>query len=134
MASVKETQADHHAFLFGYRSCDVDLRKLHPLPSQIPFIWQVYTENIDPLVKILHVPTMNGLIRKLRTNMDILTPGLEALMFSIYFSAITSMEEDEVSLLLVIAPTTDGLTRYFAGQEELQRRQMASARPVPVRH
>lgn len=100
MTSIKEAQADHHAFLFGYRSCDVDLRKLHPLPSQIPFIWQVYTENIDPLLKILHVPTMNGLIRKLRTNMDILTPGLEALMFSIYFAAITSMEEDEVCLPL----------------------------------
>ena len=72
------------------------------MPSQIPFIWQVYTENIDPLLKILHVPTMNSLIRKLRTNMDILTPGLEALMFSIYFSAITSMEEDEVGLLFEI--------------------------------
>ena len=60
-------------------------------------MWQVYTENVDPVFKILHVPTMNVLVRKLRTNMDILTPGLEALIFSIYFAAITSMEEDEVS-------------------------------------
>lgn len=89
---------DHHAFVLGYRSSDVDLRKLHPLPSQIPFIWQVYVENVDPLVKILHIPTMNPIIRKIRSDMDNLPPGLEALMFSIYYAAITSLEDDEVSL------------------------------------
>lgn len=87
---------DHHAFIFGYRSADVDLRPLHPLPSQMPFIWQVYVENVDPLVKILHKPTMEKLIRDMRVSLDVLTPGTEALMFSIYYAAITSMEADEV--------------------------------------
>ncbi|ORY57779.1 fungal-specific transcription factor domain-containing protein [Pseudomassariella vexata] len=96
--SDKNQSLDHHAFIFGYRSCDVDLRKLHPLPSQIPFIWQVYTENVDPVVKILHVPTMNVIIRKLRSDMNNIAPGLEALMFSIYYAAITSMEDDEVKI------------------------------------
>lgn len=91
-----ELLTDHHAFVLGYRSSDVDLRKLHPLPSQIPFIWQVYVENVDPLVKILHVPTMNPIIRKIRSDMDNLPAGLEALMFSIYYAAITSLEDDEV--------------------------------------
>lgn len=94
--SYKESATDHHSFVLGYRSCDVDLRKLHPLPSQIPFIWQVYTENVDPLVKILHVPTMNHVIRRLMTDMNGLSPALEALMFSIYYAAITSLEDDEV--------------------------------------
>jgi hypothetical protein len=88
--------AAHQAFLMGYRSADVDLRPLHPLPSQIPFIWQVYQENVDPLVKILHIPTMNNLIRSVRTNPDILTPSTEALMFSIYYAAIISMGAEEV--------------------------------------
>lgn len=94
--SDKEFLADHHAFVLGYRSSDVDLRKLHPLPSQIPFIWQVYVENVDPLVKILHVPSMNPIIRKIRSDMDNMAPGLEALMFSIYYAAITSLEDNEV--------------------------------------
>lgn len=95
--STKDQQADHHAFIFGYRSSDVDLRKLHPLPSQIPFIWQIYTENVDPIVKILHVPMMHNVIRQVRADMNTLTPGLEALMFAIYYASITSMEENEVS-------------------------------------
>ncbi|KAK8136028.1 fungal specific transcription factor domain-containing protein [Apiospora sp. TS-2023a] len=96
--STKDQQADHHAFIFGYRSSDVDLRKLHPLPSQIPFIWQIYTENVDPIVKILHVPTMHNVIRQVRADMNTLTPGLEALMFAIYYASITSMEENEVQI------------------------------------
>ncbi|KAI0853539.1 fungal-specific transcription factor domain-containing protein [Daldinia vernicosa] len=89
---------DHHGFVLGYSSSNVDLRKLHPLPSQIPFFWQVYQENVDPLVKILHVPTMNKIIRELRSNMDDISPGMEALMFAIYYASITSMEDNEVKI------------------------------------
>ncbi|TDZ16357.1 Bikaverin cluster transcription factor bik5 [Colletotrichum orbiculare MAFF 240422] len=91
-----DASTDHHAFILGYRSSDVDLRKLHPLPSQIPFMWQVYQENVEPLLKILHIPTMEKLIRDMRRNMDDLTAGNEALLFSIYYAAVTSMEDDEV--------------------------------------
>ncbi|OLN81899.1 putative transcriptional regulatory protein C139.03-like protein 10 [Colletotrichum chlorophyti] len=91
-----DAASDHHAFILGYRSSDVDLRKLHPLPSQIPFMWQVYQENVEPLLKILHIPTMEKLIRDMRRNIDELTPGNEALLFSIYYAAITSMEDEEV--------------------------------------
>jgi hypothetical protein len=87
---------DHQSFILGYRSADVDLRPLHPLPSQIPFIWQVYSENVDPILKIVHMPTMNKLIKDLRHNLDSLTPSTEALMFSVYYAAITSLDEDEV--------------------------------------
>jgi len=78
----------------------VDLRGLHPLPSQVPYLWQVYLENVDPVVKILHIPSMNKLIRELRTSMDRLTPATEALMFAIYYAATTSLEEDEVCAVL----------------------------------
>lgn len=87
---------DHTAFLFGYRSADVDLRKLHPAPAQIPYLWQVYEENVEPLIKILHVPTAEKMLRDVRKSMDGVSPGNEALMFSIYYAAITSLEEDEV--------------------------------------
>ncbi len=74
---------DHQSFIFGYRSADVDLRPLHPLPSQIPFIWQVYQENVDPILKIVHVPTMGKTIKQLRPQPRWAHPSTEALMFSI---------------------------------------------------
>ncbi|KAK7744102.1 hypothetical protein SLS53_003623 [Cytospora paraplurivora] len=90
------TEGDHHAFVLGYRSADVDLRSLHPLPSQIPYMWQVYQENVDPIVKILHIPTTTKLINQTRKNLDSLTAENEALMFAVYFAAITSMDEEDV--------------------------------------
>ena len=87
---------DHHAFIFGYRSSDVDLRPLHPLPSQIPYIWQVYLENVDNAVKIVHIPTMQKLVRTTQSNLNTLTPATETLMFAIYYAAVTSLDEDEV--------------------------------------
>ena len=93
-------QDDHHCFIMGYRSSDVDLRPLHPLPSQIPFMWQVFQENVDPILKVLHVPTMSKLIRELRNNLDSLTPSTEALMFAIYYASITSLDEDQVGLFV----------------------------------
>ncbi len=96
--------SSHQAFILGYRSADVDLRPLHPSPSQIPFMWQIFQENVDPIVKVLHVPTMNRLIREVRNNPDSLTPSTEALMFSIYYAAMTSMNDDEVRPLLLSIP------------------------------
>lgn len=90
---------DHQSFILGYRSADVDLKPLHPLPSQIPFIWQVFKENVDPILKVIHVPTMSKVINELRKNIDSLTPSMEALMFSIYYASITSLDEDEVGPL-----------------------------------
>ncbi|KAI1752663.1 fungal-specific transcription factor domain-containing protein [Xylaria castorea] len=87
---------DHHGFIFGYSSSTVDLRSLHPLPSQMLFYWQVYMENVDPIVKLLHVPATTKIIKELRSDMSTMTPSVEALVFAIYFAAITSMQEDEV--------------------------------------
>ncbi|KAI1815242.1 hypothetical protein GGS20DRAFT_356020 [Poronia punctata] len=91
-----ERHADHHGFIFGYSSSNVELRKLHPLPSQMLYYWQIYTENVDPIIKILHAPTMTKIIRGICADMNTITPGIEALMFAIYLAAITSMEPEEV--------------------------------------
>lgn len=60
-------------------------------------MWQVYQENVDPIVKVLHVPTVDKLVKETRKNLNSLTPANEALMFAIYFAAITSMDEADVS-------------------------------------
>ncbi|KAI1026910.1 hypothetical protein LB503_012757 [Fusarium chuoi] len=87
---------DHHSFLFGYSSADVDLTGLHPSPAQGSFLWQIYLENIEPLVKVLHIPTMSRLMTQVRRGEHDLRPGDEALVFAIYYSAVTSMETQEV--------------------------------------
>lgn len=109
-AANTRSEADHHAFILGYRSADVDLRPLHPLPSQIPYMWQVYKENVDPIAKVLHVPTVEKLVNQTRKDLDNLTPANEALMFAIYFAAITSMDEVDVGRPVATASRKHVLT------------------------
>ncbi|KAM0248593.1 hypothetical protein ACHAP5_003319 [Fusarium lateritium] len=94
------SERDHHSFLLGYNSSDVDLTGLHPLPAQSSFLWQIYLENIEPLVKVLHIPTMSRLMTQVRRGEHDLRSGDEALVFAIYYSAVTSMEKDEVQTSL----------------------------------
>ncbi|KAL8382200.1 hypothetical protein RB595_006131 [Gaeumannomyces hyphopodioides] len=85
------------AFLFGHPTSDVDLRSFHPLPSQIPFIWQIYDQNVNSITGVLHSPTITATVNEACKHLGNLEPPLEALMFAIYMGAIVSMEEEEVT-------------------------------------
>lgn len=104
---LERTPSQRHAFLFRHNlsASPPDLREFHPLPSQIPFLLDVYAENVNSIGRIIHIPTVAKMVRNLRgSNISSLTPANEALMFSIYYAAVTSMEEDEVSLLWYWTP------------------------------
>ena len=84
-------------FLLGNVSAAHRREDLHPLPSQMLFLWQVYIENVDPFMKVLHVPTMTKVIRELRGNHYSLSPSMQALVLVISLAAIMSLEDEEVS-------------------------------------
>ncbi|PLB46398.1 hypothetical protein P170DRAFT_448304 [Aspergillus steynii IBT 23096] len=97
---LDRTPSDRHAFLFRHNisPSTPDLREFHPLPSQIPYFLDVFSENINSIIRIVHVPTVAKMIRDLRGKpTSSLTPSNEALMFAIYYAAITSMEDEEVT-------------------------------------
>jgi hypothetical protein len=97
---LERTPSERHAFLFGHNlgPSTPNLRELQPLPSQIPFLLDLFSENVNLFNQIVHIPTVTKLVRDLRgSGMSRLTPSNEALMFAIYYAAIISMEEDDVS-------------------------------------
>jgi hypothetical protein len=93
------TPSERHAFLFRHNLSPFirDLREFHPLPSQIPFLLDVFCENVNVFAQIVHRPSVEKMVRQLRgSDLTNLNPGNEALIFSIYYAAITSMEDDDV--------------------------------------
>lgn len=58
-------------------------------------MWQKYVESVDPLVKILHVPSMNKTLREMDGNVKSLAVDMEAVMFSVYLAAVASLNEEE---------------------------------------
>lgn len=96
---LQRTPLNRNAFLFRHSlgSTTPDLRHLHPLPSQIPFILNIFEENLNSMSQTVHMPTLTKLIRNVPGgNLSSLSPSTEALMFAIYYSSITSLEEDDV--------------------------------------
>ncbi|KAI2473126.1 fungal-specific transcription factor domain-containing protein [Annulohypoxylon bovei var. microspora] len=94
---LDRTPSERHAFLFrnNLSSPSPDLREFHPLPSQIPFLLNVFSENVNAMARLVHLPTVNKMIRDAGGDLSTLTPANEALMFAIYYASITSMEKDD---------------------------------------
>lgn len=93
------TPSDRHAFFFGSSPSFAgdDLGSLHPLPSQVPFILNIFQENINSMCLIVHMPSLHALTRKqLPSTSDSLSAPDEALLFAIYYATITSMEDADV--------------------------------------
>jgi hypothetical protein len=99
------TPSQRHAFFFGHNLAhsDINSKDFRPLPSQIPFLLDIFSENVNSLLQIVHMPTINRMVRGLRANdMTGFTPANEALMFSIYYSAIASMDTEDVGVSHVL--------------------------------
>jgi len=104
---LERTPSERHAFLFKHNLSPSapDLRGFHALPSQIPFLLDVFSKNVNFFIQIVHIPTVTKMVYDLHGNhITRLTPANEALMFSIYYAAITSMEEEDVSSPWIALP------------------------------
>ena len=84
-------------FIFGSKRTTTDLRELHPLPSGIALLCTIYFQNVDPVFKVLHRPTVQVSISAAADNLNAvpLDASQEALMFSMYFAATTSMTQEQ---------------------------------------
>jgi hypothetical protein len=84
---------DDH-ILFSSRNTAVDLSTLHPKPVHIFRLWQIYLDNVNPLLKVIH-GSLQGRIIEAASNVLDISPALEALMFSIYCMAVLSLAVED---------------------------------------
>ncbi|RMZ15835.1 hypothetical protein D0860_01367 [Hortaea werneckii] len=89
---------NHQGWVFGFSSQNVDLLSLHPLPNQIVHYWEAYKDRVDPLVKVLHIPTIEGTILSAASHLTNLSKGFETLLFAIYYGATTSLSAQDCLL------------------------------------
>lgn len=67
----------------------------HPSPERILQLWQIFLENVDPLTKLVHVPTLSLAIQKAAENLESVPRTFETLMFAIYSVAVMSLKDDD---------------------------------------
>lgn len=96
--SSAETSTSQSSILFGSNPLrQRELRLLHPSPSQLTALFYLYQKNVDPMIKILHIPSLRKLVMTASTNIAAIPSGnyVEALLFAMYYAAITSLTQEE---------------------------------------
>ncbi|OBT64330.1 hypothetical protein VE03_06784 [Pseudogymnoascus sp. 23342-1-I1] len=88
-----EASDDDFSFVLGWTSPIT--APSHPPAEIIRQLWQIFIENVNPLMKIVHIPSLQTAIDKAISNMENIPRGFEALMFAIYHTAIISLTDDE---------------------------------------
>lgn len=111
-ASDLEASDDDFDFVLSSRPKSNN-RSRHPPPERILQLWQIYIERIDPLTKVVHVPTLRPAIQKAASNIVSIPRSFEALMFAIYGAAVTSLKDDECRQRFG-EPRKTLLTRYVS--------------------
>ncbi|KFY35514.1 hypothetical protein V494_05852 [Pseudogymnoascus sp. VKM F-4513 (FW-928)] len=88
-----ESSNGDFSYVLGWRSPVT--APSHPPAEIIRQLWRTFIENVNPLMKIVHVPSLQTAIEKAISNIKNVPRGFEALMFAIYHIAIISLTDNE---------------------------------------
>ena len=119
--SGSSASANHQGFIFSFSSTILSLRNFHPPANQIMTYWEIYKENVDPLVKIFHRPCTEKTLRDATKDLDHISKPLETLMFSVYFAAVTSLSEEDCTNVIGMDKDS-ALKKYRFGFEQAMAR------------
>jgi hypothetical protein len=93
-SSDPEASDDDFGFVLNHQPKS-HTKSHHPPPERILQLWQIFMERIDPLTKVVHVPTLRPAIQKAASNTETIPRSFEALMLAIYAAAIMSLNDEE---------------------------------------
>jgi hypothetical protein len=62
-------------------------------------LWQTFLDNVNPLIKIFHAPTVQQQVLDASADLAKVSKRMEVLMFGIYATAVNSLDEQEVKTI-----------------------------------
>ncbi|KAL2263687.1 hypothetical protein VTK26DRAFT_5630 [Humicola hyalothermophila] len=90
-----------------------NVEALWPEPNHVFYLWQSYLDRVNPLTKIIHVPTLQPYIAEAVGGRNV-PKNVEALLFSIFVMAVVSLTPDECWGMLG-CPREEAMQRYSRG-------------------
>jgi hypothetical protein len=93
------------------------VRSLHPETPQIFQLWQIFLNNVNPIVKLLHAPSTQQLILEAASDLNHISRPMEVLLFSMHLCAVASMN-DETSRRVLGGSRSDLMTRFSRAAEQ----------------
>ncbi|KAK7420845.1 hypothetical protein QQZ08_010246 [Neonectria magnoliae] len=87
------------------------IEDLQPDPVHIFRLWQLFLDRVNPLMKVIHVPSVQPYVMDAATNMDSIPVVYQALLFSVFTMAVVSLSEPEA--IQMLGSTRDDAIRRF---------------------
>lgn len=113
--STEATSPDENSeMLLGGDTPRHTVEELQPDPGHIFRLWQVFLDRVNPLTKIIHVPSVQPYLVEATSGSPNIPKSMEALLFSIYLLAALSLTADECQSLLGYS-REKALQRFSAG-------------------
>lgn len=100
-----------HGFIFSWPSMIGDLKSLRPQENEILLLRDIYTENVDPMTKILHRTTLRKVLPHATRDYSHVSRAEEVLLFSVYFAAVVSLHPSQCQS--IFGQTKESLVSRF---------------------
>lgn len=71
------------------------LLEYHPTHAEAILLWKTHIENVEPICKVLHVPTTSKMVETVSQQPELASRVDECLLFATYHFAVFSMTEEE---------------------------------------
>jgi hypothetical protein len=94
------TPENNGDLIFPGESACHGIEPQHPDPVQTFRLWQIFLDRVNPMTKVIHVPTLQPYIIEATTNPSQIPWQHQALLFAIYLMATLSLSDTECHQLL----------------------------------
>ncbi|KAK4462135.1 fungal-specific transcription factor domain-containing protein [Cladorrhinum samala] len=108
------TPDDNSDLILGGDSPNVNVQNLWPSAPHVIRLWQVYLDRVNPLTKVIHVPSLQPYLAEAVNGPQTLPKNVEALLFSIFVMAAVSLTPEECHGILGYS-RAEALHRYSTG-------------------
>jgi hypothetical protein len=110
----------------------LNLEDLYPEPVHTFRLWQIFLERVNPLTKIIHVPSVQPYVVEAASNLQNIPQNVQALLFSIFTLAVISLEDAECQQILQTSKS-DALRQFSDGaRAALQKSQFLRIYEMPT--
>lgn len=71
------------------------LREFHPSTADARTLWQSHVQNVEPICKVLHLPTVASMVETASANPQFASKADECILFAVYHFAVVSSSDEE---------------------------------------
>lgn len=92
---VDSRTPEHNTSLVLSEGTDGSVEEYRPSPAHAFRLWQTFLEKVNPLTKVIHVPSVQPKLVEATANPNSIPKNVDALLFSIYAMAVAAMDDRE---------------------------------------